>query len=66
VLQEYGILGKRSFIEAIQYLIKLNEEVVAVNPIFEFPVIDSKLYIFLLNSEEFRGKTIGDLEVRLK
>jgi len=47
-------------------MIKQNEEVVQVNPIFEFPVNDSKLYVFLLHSEEFRGKSISELEVRLK
>jgi hypothetical protein len=38
---------------------------VADTPIFEFPVINPKLYVYLANSEEFKGKNFEELQTRL-
>ena len=45
----------------IQYLIKLNQEMIVATPLFMFPIDDRGLYITLQSHEEFRGKTMSEL-----
>lgn len=47
ILEDYSIIGKKSFIEIIQYLIIQNEELVAITPLFQFPITDHRLFVYL-------------------
>ena len=65
ILQDYGIVGKKSFIDAIQFLITQNEEIVVKTPIFEFP-ISQNLIMYVLSQEEFKGKSVDKYKIKLR
>jgi len=65
ILEQYSILGKKAYIEVIQYMIKLNLEMIVATPMFLFPITDRGMYINLQTHEEFRGKTLEELADRL-
>lgn len=66
ILEDYSVLGKQSFNDILQHLIKTNEELVDRHPVFMFPVSDRSMLIYLEGQDEFSGKSREELELRLK
>jgi hypothetical protein len=65
ILEQYSLLGKKAYIDVIQYLIRLNQDMIVATPLFMFPIDDRGMYITLQSHEEFRGKTMSELAERL-
>jgi len=59
VLQDYSIIGKKSFTEALLFLSNQNQQILLKNALFEHPISKSNLY-FLLTLEEFLGLSIRE------
>ena len=47
ILSKYSILGKKAYIDVIQYLVKLNQEMIVATPLFMFPIKSRGMYIAL-------------------
>lgn len=66
ILEDYSVLGKQSFNDILQHLVKTNEEIVDRHPAFMFPVTDRSMLIYLEGQDEFSGKSREELETKLQ
>ena len=55
IIQNFSILGKASFIEAMNYVNQMNEQILDLTPLFEHPVSQYNVF-YLITQEEYRDR----------